>query len=129
MHYITVSDTLMLYDIFALQQLYGPNMSTRATDSIYGFGSNTGPTYNFAINKTPVFSIWDGGGVDTVNASGFSHNQLIDLHQGAFSSIGGLKANVSIAYNAIIENAIGGSGTDTLSGNDGNNGLNGGPGS
>ncbi|MEJ1121257.1 M10 family metallopeptidase C-terminal domain-containing protein [Phyllobacterium sp. CCNWLW109] len=110
-------DTLMLYDIYAVQQLYGVNMSTRASNTIYGFGSNAGSTYNFAINQTPAFSIWDGGGIDTINASGFQQSQIINLNEGAFSSIGGLKYNISVAFNAKIENATGGAGADSLIGN------------
>ncbi|EJN01632.1 M10 family metallopeptidase C-terminal domain-containing protein [Phyllobacterium sp. YR531] len=121
-------DTLMLYDIYAVQQLYGANMSTRASNTIYGFGSNAGATYNFAINKTPALSIWDAGGIDTINASGFQQNQIINLNEGTFSSVGGLKYNISIAYGAKIENATGGAGADSLYGNALANVLNGGAG-
>jgi serralysin len=110
-------DTLMLFDVLALQQLYGANMSTRAGNSIYGFGANTGDVYDFTENTDPVLCIWDGGGVDTLNVSGFSQNQVVDLRDGKFSNIGGFKGNVSIAVGAVIENAVGGKGADTLIGN------------
>ncbi|RYG02140.1 MAG: matrixin family metalloprotease [Caulobacteraceae bacterium] len=122
-------DTLMLYDILAIQQAYGANMSTRAGNSIYGFGANTGATYDFTVNTRPALCIWDGGGTDTINASGFSANQKIDLRAGAFSDINGIAANVSIAFGAVIEKATGGSGNDTLIGNAVNNTLAGGAGS
>lgn len=122
-------DTLMLYDIYAVQQLYGANMSTRASNTVYGFGSNAGATYNFAINKTPALSIWDAGGIDMINASGFQQSQIINLNEGSFSSIGGLRYNISIAFNAKIENATGGGGADSLIGNALANVLNGGAGS
>lgn len=126
--YNSYPDTLMLHDILAVQQLYGANMSTRAGNTVYGFGSNAGATYNFAVNTNPALSIWDGGGTDTINASGFHQNQLINLNDGTFSNIGGLRGNISIAFNAIIENAIGGRGADNLAGNEYNNTLNGGAG-
>ncbi|MDQ6438272.1 M10 family metallopeptidase C-terminal domain-containing protein [Mesorhizobium sp. LHD-90] len=110
-------DTLMLYDVLALQQLYGANMSTRTGNSVYGFGANTGDLFDFTENTDPVLCIWDAGGIDTLNVSGFSQNQVVDLRDGKFSNIGGFKGNVSIAVGAVIENTIGGKGADTLVGN------------
>ncbi|HET9811223.1 MAG TPA: M10 family metallopeptidase C-terminal domain-containing protein, partial [Sphingomicrobium sp.] len=40
-------------------------------------------------NAAPFYSIYDAGGNDTIDASGFDVSQFIDLHDGAFSSIGG----------------------------------------
>jgi hypothetical protein len=129
--YGSYPDTLMLFDVYALQQIYGVNMSTRNTDTVYGFGSTAGAVFDFAINTDPALCIWDGGGIDTLNCSGFSQNQLIDLNDGSFSNIGGLTGNVSIAFGAIIENAVGGSGADTfyLSSQNVNNAINGNGGS
>ncbi|MBB6411268.1 M10 family metallopeptidase C-terminal domain-containing protein [Mesorhizobium sangaii] len=118
-------DTLMLYDILAVQQLYGANMTTRTGNTVYGFGSNAGNVYNFALNPSPAICIWDAGGVDTLDASGFGQAQTINLAAGSFSDIGGGHRNVSIAFGASIENAVGGSGIDTLIGNSGNNVLDG----
>lgn len=53
---------------------------------------------------------------------------MIDLHDGSFSNMGGFTGNISIAFGAIIENAIGGSGSDTLTGNSASNALTGGAG-
>jgi len=126
--YNSYPDTLMLYDILAMQQLYGANMTTRTGNTVYGFGSNAGAAYDFAINTDPVMSIWDAGGTDTINAAGFAQAQRIDLVAGHFSNIGGYVGNVSIAFGATIENATGGSGADTLIGNTVANVLNGGGG-
>jgi serralysin len=123
--YNSYPDTLMLFDILAMQQLYGANMTVRAGNTIYGFGSNAGAVYDFAQNTDPVMSIWDAGGTDTLNAAGFSQAQYIDLTAGAFSSIGGFTNNVSIAFGAVIENANGGGGNDVIIGNDVANFLNG----
>ena len=123
--YGSYPDTLMLHDIVALQQLYGANMSARTGNTIYGFGSNAGAVYDFSRNTDPVMCIWDAGGTDTLNASGFSQAQRINLTAGSFSSIGGLTNNVSIAFGATIENAHGGSGNDVIIGNSSANTLNG----
>jgi Ca2+-binding RTX toxin-like protein len=127
-HFQGYAQTLMMLDIYALQQLYGVNYSTRAGNTTYGFHSNAGGVYNFATNTAPALCIWDGGGTDTLDVSGFSQNQTIDLRAGHFSNVGGWISNVSIAYGAIIENAIGGAGNDAIIGNAGNNVLNGGAG-
>lgn len=123
------AETLMMYDIYALQQIYGVNYATRAGNSIYGFSSNVGGAYDFSTNSSPALCIWDGAGTDTLNCSGFTQAQLINLNDGTFSNVGGLTGNVSIALNAIIENAVGGNGNDTIIGNENNNTFNGGGGS
>jgi len=107
-------DTLMLFDIYALQQIYGANTATRSGDTTYGFNGNAGGVYNFAGNTNPALCIWDGGGLDTLDLSGYSQTQTINLNAGAFSSVGGLTDNISIALNCVIENAVGGSGADTF---------------
>lgn len=127
-NYKSYPDGLLLHDIYALQQLYGADMTTRKGNSVYGFHSNTGGIYDFSHNVDPVFSIWDAGGTDTIDASGFSQVQRISLVEGTFSSIGGLTNNISIAFGAVVENAVGGSGNDTITGNDRNNVLDGGAG-
>ena len=121
-------DTPMLLDVLALQQIYGANMTTRTGNSVYGFGSNAGSVYDFAVNLAPVFTIWDAGGIDTIDASGFAMSQTINLNAGTFSSIGGLTNNISIAVGAVIENAVGGAGSDTIIGNNANDLLIGGGG-
>ncbi len=110
-------DTLLLHDIQALQQLYGVNYGYHAGDSVYGFNSTLGGAYDFSQNSDPFLSIWDGGGRDRLDLSGFGGNQFITLVEGEFSDIGGYRGNVSIAYGAEIEEAVGGSGDDTLQGN------------
>ena len=122
------SDTLMMLDIYALQQIYGVNTSTRAGNSVYGFNSNVGGVYDFATNTTPALCIWDGAGTDVLDFSGYSQTQSISLVGGTFSNVGGRTGNISIAYGATIENAVGGSGSDTINGNGVANVLSGGNG-
>jgi len=120
----------MMDDIAAAQRLYGANHQTRNTNTTYGFNSNTereAMSLKSAADK-PVFCVWDGGGVDTMDFSGFSQDQNINLKAESFSDVGGLKGNVSIAKGCTIENAIGGSGRDTVSGNEAANRLKGGGG-
>ncbi len=114
---LTGANTPQLFDILAMQNKYGPNMQTRADDTVYGFGSNAGAIYDFVLNSAPQFSIWDGGGIDTLDVSGFSQQQIINLNPGTFSNIGGQIYNISIALNVSIENAVGGSGDDYIYGN------------
>lgn len=121
----------MMDDIAALQRLYGANTRTRATDTVYGFNSNT-EREHYSLRSArdkPVFSVWDGGGEDTLDFSGFADKQNINLNAEAFSDVGGLRGNVSIAKGVIVENAIGGSNSDVLTGNGANNRLKGAGGS
>ena len=120
----------MLDDIAAAQLEYGPNMSTRTGDTVYGFNSNAGEPWFAAASSTSrlVFAVWDAGGVDTFDFSGFWQDQLIDLRQGFFSNVGGLVGDVAVAKGTVIENAIGGSGSDVIHGNDAGDQLTGGAG-
>lgn len=120
----------LLDDIAAAQMAYGANMNTRTGDTVYGFNATAGRDWFLATSSSSklVFAVWDAGGVDTLDFSGYKVNQIIDLRSGYFSSVGGLKGNVTIAMNAVIENAIGGSGIDTINGNAADNRLVGGSG-
>ncbi|MCX4216107.1 serralysin family metalloprotease [Pseudomonas sp. MCal1] len=120
----------LMDDIVAVQKLYGANLETRAGDTVYGFNSNADRDFYSATSNASklVFSVWDGGGNDTLDFSGFSQNQKINLNEGSFSDVGGLVGNVSIAYGVTVENAIGGSGNDLLIGNSAANELIGGAG-
>ena len=103
--------TPMLYDIAAMQYLYGANMNTRTGHDTYTFST-----------ETEIKAIWDAGGWDHFDASNHSQSVTIRLGDGEFSSIGGIN-NVAIAYGANIESAEGGSADDLLIGNDGDNDL------
>jgi serralysin len=119
--------TPQLADIVAIGNLYGLATNTRTGDTTYGFNTNAGALYNFASYGTaPSWTIYDNGGTDRLDASGYSNAQAINLEAGSFSSIGGLNGNIAIALNAVIENATGGSGADTITGNSAANGIVGG---
>jgi len=115
--------TAQLYDIAAAQYLYGANTTTNSGDTIY----------RFAADKASVMTIWDAGGVDTLDASNQTMGCVLDLRAGQFSSIGTYngapaKNDVCIALGVTIEKAIGGSGNDILIGNQAANVLAGGAG-
>jgi serralysin len=107
--------TPQMADIYAMGSMYGAASATRTGDTVYGFNSNAGAVFNFsAYSPAPALTIYDSGGNDTLDCSGYSNAQIIDLRAGAFSSVGGLVNNIGIALNAVIEKAIGGAGNDTL---------------
>jgi len=81
--------TPMVHDVLAIQQLYGADMTTRTGNTTYGFNSNAGNVvYDFTQVEVPVLTIWDAGGTDTLDLSGYSTDSIIDLNPGAFSSAG-----------------------------------------
>jgi hypothetical protein len=109
--------TPMLYDIAAIQRIYGANMNTRTGDNIYGFNANAGQAFSITgVDDQVNFSIWDAGGRDVLDFSGYNQTQWINLIEEAFSSVGGLRNNISIARNVTIEDAYGGSGADSMLG-------------
>ncbi|MFN3514254.1 MAG: M10 family metallopeptidase C-terminal domain-containing protein [Phenylobacterium sp.] len=178
------SATPGVHDIAAVQRLFGADTTTRTGDTTYGFNWSADlddrPAFQLGPNQlAPVFTIWDAGGNDTLDLSGYSTPSYIDLNPGAFSSAGGtetflsleeinannlaaglparsqllyevynngveginggvswvslsggplMKDNISIAYGTWIENAVGGSGNDTIVGNARDNVLTGGAG-
>ncbi len=126
------SSTPMLADVAALQSMYGANMTTRTGDTVYGFNSTADRgAFDFdmlldTFGEIGAITIWDAGGTDTLDMSGFTADAYIDLNDGTHSSVGGYDMNVAIAENAIIENAIGGVGSDRIVGNEVDNVLVGG---
>ena len=113
------AQTPMVYDILAIQQIYGADYTTRAGDTVYGFNSNAGNSlYDFSQNTSPILTIWDGNGIDTIDLSGWSSASTLNLTAGSYSSVNGMTKNLAIAYDVDIENATGGSGNDIITGND-----------
>lgn len=110
--------TPMIADIQAMALLYGLSTTTRTGNTVYGFNSTAGrDVFNAAIYSSVGYTIFDNGGVDTLDYSGFSARQRIDLSPEVFSDVGGHIGNVVIARGTVIENATGGSGSDELLGN------------
>ncbi len=110
--------TPMNGDIVAMQQMYGLSTTTRTGDTTYGFNSTAGrDAYNASIFPNVAYTVFDSGGNDTLDYSGFTQNQLINLTTETFSNVGPGVGNVMIARGTVIENAVGGSGSDTINGN------------
>lgn len=105
----------MLYDIAAIQAIYGANTSYNAGNTSY------------TLDPNAAYTIWDGGGTDTLDSSAFSSDVILHLEEGGFSSVGEIN-NIAIAYGAVIENARSGNGNDFLYGNNADNKLDGGAG-
>lgn len=81
------AQTPMLHDILTVQSIYGADPTTRTGDTVYGFNSNAGrDVFDFSSNAFPNVSIYDAGGNDTIDLSGFNASVFLDLHDGAFSS-------------------------------------------
>ncbi|MCA3310987.1 MAG: M10 family metallopeptidase C-terminal domain-containing protein [Roseomonas sp.] len=111
-----------LGDILAVQNLYGANTTFNSGNSVYGRNATAGSLYDFANYSTaPAFTIYDTGGTDTLDASGYGANQIINLNAEAFCSIGGPTNNIAIARGVVIEAAIGGDGGVSIIGNATNN--------
>jgi serralysin len=108
-----------LDDIRAAQVEYGANMATRTGDTVYGFNANADRPWfvTTTASQKLIFAVWDAGGNDTFDFSGYANNQTIDLRAGFFSNVGGLTGNVAVAEGVTIENALGGSGSDLIHGN------------
>lgn len=123
--------TPMLNDVMVIQAIYGEAV-TRADDTVYGFGStvlgDTAMLYDFTLNTHPIITLYDSGGIDTLNLSGWDTASLVDLRPAHHSSFNGMTNNLAIAHDVIIENAVTGAGNDRLYGNSANNFLDGGAG-
>lgn len=149
--------TPMVYDLLALTDGnfaglfagYNLNPTTRAGDTTYGYNATPGinSVLNFAINGSPVLTIYDAGGVDTLDLSGdvvtstglvtydangapvateaVRTSSVIDIRPGQYSSTHGMTNNIGVAFNTIIENVIGTRFDDTIFGNYWNNVLSG----
>jgi hypothetical protein len=118
-YFSTLPDNFQLYDIAALQYLYGANTSYVSGDDIYTFG-----TFDNAITV-----LWDGGGHDEIDLSAATYGIEVDLTPGAFGTIAPSGSNnFVIALGAVIEDVTGGAYDDVISGNDAANRINGGAG-
>ncbi len=126
--------TPMTVDWMALDDLYGSQgygVSHAFTeDTVWGFNTTVTSAVSDIWAKwssyanTTASTIVDGGGIDTLDLSGYNNNTVINLAPSdrmatspSVSSIGGKVGNLTIAEGTIIENAIGGSGSETFYGN------------
>ena len=151
----TFNTSPMANDIAALQYLYGANFDTESGDTVYAWSPTTGERFvngegqgAFVGNK--IFeTVWDGGGTDTYDFSSYGTSVRVDLNPGAWTTTDvrqlvdldrsnpgihlgrGNIANAQLYQGdvrSLIENAIGGSGNDSIEGNAADNHLDGGSG-
>lgn len=146
------AQTLMLYDIATLQHMYGANFTTYGGSTTYAWNPNTGEmSIDGAGQGTPggnrIFqTVWDGGGTDTYDFSSYSTGLTVDLRPGRWTITSAAQLAVldwkgskppgnianALQYNgdsrSLIENAVGGSGADAITGNQAANTLEGGAG-
>ncbi|HEV2816696.1 MAG TPA: DVUA0089 family protein, partial [Allosphingosinicella sp.] len=134
--------TLMMYDIAALQKIYGANFNFSSGDSVYTWNPATGRMLiNGATATSPTgnrvfLTIWDGGGNDTYDLSNYTASDTagattIDLRPGEWSTISQVQiANLGQGHFArgnianallyqgntasLIENASGSQAVDTI---------------
>lgn len=95
-------DHFMLYDIAALQSIYGPDTNYQASDTTY------------TIGDTPFYTtLWDAGGYDTLDLSGTGHYNVIDLTPGTHSNINFRDIDTQIAdQQAMFQDQFGSSAYD-----------------
>ncbi|MGF6160234.1 serralysin [Ensifer sp. KUDG1] len=136
------AQSLMMYDIAALQRMYGANYGTQSGNTVYSWSPTTGEMFINGVGQgTPeanriFLTIWDGGGTDTYDFSNYTNGVKVDLRPGEWNKTSesqlaklhfdGLKTAVGNIANALlfegdtrslIENAVGGSGNDYIFGN------------
>lgn len=95
--------TPMLYDVAALQYLYGANKNASTA---------TNGAFAFTAGKNYVQTLWSASGTDKIDLSGLTNSSDVNLNAGAYSSINitGSAAstfysgnhNVAIAYGSEI---------------------------
>ncbi len=143
----TSPQTLMMYDIAALQHIYGANFTTNNTDSYYIWDPSSGGAYVNGVEvgrgSSVFMTVWDGGGIDTYDFSFYGQEMVVDLTPGGWSRF----SDAQLAYlgdsqfargnvfnalqyqgdpRSLIENAVGGNYSDSITGNSADNRLFGG---
>ncbi len=92
------AQSLMMYDIRAIQQMYGAWFGSNAANTTYTFSTTTGEMFinnggSFGVGQgTPVANrvfrtVWDGNGIDTYDFSNYSTNLAVDLTPGGWSDL------------------------------------------
>jgi serralysin len=136
------TQSLMMYDIAALQHMYGANYTVNSDRTKYSWSPTTGEMFiNGVAQGAPggnkiLQTVWDGGGSDTYDFSSYATALTINLQPGAWTTTSfdqrsklywdGSKVAAGTIANALlskgnaqslIENALGGSASDSIKGN------------
>jgi hypothetical protein len=97
-------------DIAALQYLYGASKAVQADN-------------DYVLNNQSTNIIWDGGGTDTLDGAAQTQAITAYLEPGYWGFIGqksdliSSAGQITVNFGSVIENALGGSGNDVLTGN------------
>ena len=131
--------TPMIADIIAIQDLYGAPAGIHAGDTVNGHGGNVGgylgqlfaemsgeqPDAGVYGGGPVALTLYDTAGDDTLDLRWDTDDQRVDLRPEGISDVLGLTGNLVIARDTVIENFVGGSGNDRVTGNDAANVLDG----
>jgi Ca2+-binding RTX toxin-like protein len=145
------AQTPMMYDIAALQRLYGADFSANSGNNVYSWSPTSGAfmidgVVQWSAGANRIFmTLWDGGGTDTYDFSNYPTHVEVDLRPGEWT----ITSQVQIAHlgdghmargnianallhngdpRSLIENAIGTDEGDEFTANQAVNRLTGGGG-
>jgi serralysin len=92
------AQTFMMYDIAALQYMYGADYSANSGNTTYRWDPLTGQTFidgalaldpggaNNGASTNRIFqTVWDGGGVDTYDLTAYATDMTVNLQAGGHS--------------------------------------------
>jgi hypothetical protein len=95
--------TAMLYDVAALQYLYGANTAGSTA---------TNGAFSFTAGNSYLKTLWSASGTDTIDLSGLTNASKVNLNAGTYSSINITGAttsayysgnnNVALAYGSVV---------------------------
>jgi serralysin len=148
------AQSLMVYDIAAIQAMYGADYTTNSNSTKYSWNPTTGEIFINGVGQGKpggnqiLLTVWDGGGTDSYNLSNYATAVTINLAPGAWTKTSPeqlaklhwdgselARGNVANALlhqgdtRSLVENAVGGSGNDSITGNAARNVLSGNAGS
>ncbi|UTG94938.1 M10 family metallopeptidase C-terminal domain-containing protein (plasmid) [Sinorhizobium meliloti] len=143
------AQSLMMYDIAALQHMYGADFTTHSENTTYRWSPTSGEMFVNGMGQGApggnkiLLTVWDGGGgTDTYDFSNYTTALKVDLRPGEWTTTSaaqlaklhydGSKVAIGNIANALqyqgdtrslIENAKGGAGNDAITGNAAANAL------
>jgi serralysin len=111
------AQSLMMYDIAAIQHMYGAWFGSNSSNTDYTFSTTTGQMFINGVGQGTPFAnrifrtVWDGNGIDTYDFSNYTTNLSVDLTPGGWSdlSVGGTfqKAALNAGFGGITQYARG----------------------
>ncbi len=136
------AQSLMMYDIAALQHMYGADFTTHSENTTYRWSPTTGEMFINGVGQSApggnkiLLTVWDGGGTDTYDFSNYTTALKVDLRPGEWTTTSAVQlaklryddskvaiGNIANALQyqgdarSLIENARGGAGNDAVTGN------------